>query len=228
MPSREDMLASPGMSANTQEDPFLERFVHLLEKEHGCHTVILYGSRARGTHGPSSDYDLLGIRASGEDTRDARQIDGVFFDAFVRTEKTVIEQPEVFLHVRGGILLRDPQGIGARLLENVAAILDKPPVALPDAEIQARTTWCIKMVERIRHAGPDDVEAHYRRHWLLVDLLEFYFVLRRRHYLGSKESFSWMSTHDARAYHAFTEALRPGASVEAVERLVGVVLGESA
>ncbi len=218
------MLTLPGMTPNIQEDPLLERFVHLLVKEHECHTVILYGSRARGTHVPTSDYDLLGIREGGEDTRDARQIDGVFFDAFVRTEKTIIDQPEAFLHVRGGIPLRDPHGVGARLLENVVAILDKPPALLPAAEIQARTTWCIKMVERIRNAGPDDVEAHYRRHWLLVDLLEFYFILRRQHYLGSKESLLWMLTHDSGAYHAFAEALRPGASVEAVERLVGVVL----
>lgn len=94
MPGREDMLTLPGMTPNIQEDPLLERFVHLLVKEHECHTVILYGSRARATHVPTSDYDLLGIREGGEDTRDARLIDGVFLDAFVRTEKTVIEQPE--------------------------------------------------------------------------------------------------------------------------------------
>lgn len=222
------MLPLENMSAIVHEDPFLERFVRILEEDHGCHTVILYGSRARGTHTPTSDYDLLGIRTNGEDTRDARQIDGVFLDAFVRRETTVVTQPEAFQHVRGGILLRDPRGIGARLLEDVTAILDKPPAEVSRAEIEARRTWCTKMLERIRNAGPGDVEAHYRRHWLLVDLLEFYFVLRRRHYLGSKESFSWMSTHDARAYEAFAAALHPGASMEAVERVVGVVIGESA
>ncbi|HMY14899.1 MAG TPA: nucleotidyltransferase domain-containing protein [Polyangium sp.] len=212
------------MSAFVHEDPFLERFVRILEEEHGCHTVILYGSRARGTHTPTSDYDLLGIRTDGEDTRDARRIAGVFLDAFVRHETTVVTQPEAFLHVRGGVLLRDPRGIGARLLEEVTAILDKPPADVPRAEIEARRTWCIKMLERIRNAGPEDIEAHYRLHWLLVDLLEFYFVLRRRHYLGSKESFAWMSVHDARAYQAFAEALRPGAGVPAVERVVAEVL----
>ena len=34
---------------------------HLRDDE-DCHTVILYGSRARGDAGPDSDYDLIGFR----------------------------------------------------------------------------------------------------------------------------------------------------------------------
>jgi predicted nucleotidyltransferase len=39
---------------------------------YGCHTVILYGSRARGDATAESDYDVLGVRDSGEAIRDAR------------------------------------------------------------------------------------------------------------------------------------------------------------
>lgn len=205
----------------------LDQLRHILQSEHGCHTVILYGSRALGTHGPHSDYDLLGIRTEGDDTRDARKIDGVFLDAFIRSEKTVQEKPQEFLHVRGGIVLCDPGGIGAKLLEEVDKIVKLPPPEVPLAEIEARKTWCFKMLERIRHAGPDDVEALYRRHWLLVDLLELYFVLRRRHYLGPKESFRWLAENDELAYRAFAAALRPGAEVVEIEGLVGVVVESS-
>lgn len=201
--------------------------MHILEVDHGCHTVILYGSRARGTFSPHSDYDLLGIRSQGEDTRDARRIEGVFLDAFIRSEKTVQEKPQEFLHVRGGIVLRDADGIGAKLLEEVDKIIKLPPPEVPLAEIEARKTWCFKMLERIRHADPDDVEANYRRHWLLVDLLELYFVLRRRHYLGPKESFRWLEENDEMAYRAFAAALRPGAEVGEVEGVVGVVVESS-
>jgi uncharacterized protein len=215
------------MSTSVSEDPHLERFVTILEREHGCHTIILYGSRALGLHSPSSDYDLLGIRSDGEDTRDARFVDGVFLDAFIRTEKTIVAGAHAFLHVRGGIALRDPQGMGARLLADVAAALEAPPLEVPSAEIAMRRAWCTKMLGRIRNAAPDDIEAHYRRHWLLMDLLELYFVLRRRHYLGPKESFRWLAENDVMAHRAFAEALVPGADVEAIARLVGVVAGES-
>ncbi len=215
------------MSTDAQENPQLDRFVNILEHEHGCHTVILYGSRAIGKQSASSDYDLLGIRRDGDDTRDARFVDGVFLDAFIKSEKSVSEGAHAFLHVRDGIVLRDPHGMGARLLSDVAVALESPPLDIAPAEIEARRTWCHKTLGRIRYASATDVEAHYRRHWLLVDLLEFYFVLRRRHYLGPKESFRWLGENDEVAFRAFAAALAPGASVEDVERVVGVVIGES-
>jgi predicted nucleotidyltransferase len=67
-------------------DPFLTQFLDVLREEHGCHTVILYGSRARGDAGPESDYDLLGVRERGESVRDTRVVDGAFLDAFVHPE----------------------------------------------------------------------------------------------------------------------------------------------
>ncbi len=213
------------MSIHSDPDPHRDRFVNILEQEHSCHTVILYGSRAIGKQSATSDYDLLGIRRDGHDTRDARFVDGVFLDAFIKSEKTVAEGALGFLHVRDGIVLRDPYGIGARLLSDIAVALKSPPMEVSPAEIAARRTWCDKTLGRIRHASATDVEAHYRRHWLLVDLLEFYFVLRRRHYLGPKESFRWLSVHDETAYRAFAAALAPGARVGDIEEVVGVVVG---
>lgn len=215
------------MLPHVASDPYIALLIEILATEHRCHTILLYGSRALGTHAPHSDYDMLGIRSEGEDTRDARRIDGIFLDAFIRSEKMVQEKPQDFLHVRNGIVLRDSQGIGAKLLEEVDKILKLPPPEWPLAEIEARKTWCFKMLERIRHAGPADVEAHYRRHWLLVDLLELYFVLRRRHYLGPKESFRWLAENDEMAHRAFAAALRPGAEVGEIEGLVMVTLPDA-
>lgn len=212
------------MATEVHEDAHLDRFVHILEHDHHCHTIILYGSRAMGMQSATSDYDLLGIRHEGEDTRDARFVDGVFLDAFIKSEKTVAEGAYNFLHVRGGILLRDPHGMGARLLSDVAVALKSPPPEVSPAEIEMRRTWCYKTLGRIRGASATDVEAHYRRHWLLVDLLEYYFVLRRRHYLGPKESFRWLGENDAMAYRAFATALAPAASVGDIEEVVRVVV----
>jgi len=102
-----------------------------------------------------------------------------------------------------------------------------PPPPVPRAELEARRTWCKKMVGRVRRGGPADVEAHYRRAWLLVDLLELYFVLRGKHFTGPKESLLWLAAHDEDAHQAFAAALVPGAPVEAIEALVSrVVDGE--
>lgn len=212
------------MNTVTANDPILDRFVNLLAHEHECHTVILYGSRALGLHSADSDYDLLGIRQHGEDTRDARFVDGVFLDAFIRSEKSIEARAHAFLHVRGGVPLLDPHGIGARLLLEITLALESPPPEIPRAEIDARRTWCTKMLGRIRRATPDDVEAHYRRHWLLVELLELYFVLRGRHYLGSKESFRWLFENDEAAWWAFAAALAPEADIQDIDMLVGLVL----
>lgn len=205
-------------------DPILARLVNELVTRHGCHTVVLYGSRALGAAAPESDWDMLGIRAEGEATRDARLVDGVFLDAFIVPEKDVVDAGANFLHVRGGVAILDPRGLGARLMADVAAALVQPPKGLPEAEIQARRAWCQKMLGRIRRGGPADVEAHYRRAWLLFDLLELYFVFRGRHFLGPKESFRWLSAEDPAAHAAFSTALAPGASVEAIEALVRCVL----
>jgi uncharacterized protein len=208
-------------------DSHLGPLIHILESEHACHTVILYGSRASGTHSPHSDYDMLGIRADGEDTRDARRIGGIFLDAFIRNEKAIMEKPQDLLHLRGGVVLRDPYEMGSRLLEEVDKALREPPLEVPKAEIEARKTWCWKTLERFRNAGPNDVEANYRRHWLLVDLLELYFVIRRRHYLGPKESFRWLLENDDVAHYAFAAALRQGAGIDEIEGVVERVVSET-
>jgi hypothetical protein len=78
------------------------------------------------------------------------------------------------------------------------------------------------MLGRAEHP---DIEADYRRAWLLMALLEDYFALRHLWYLGPKRSFRWLEAHEPRVHAAFREALRPGADVDAIRRLVGVVAG---
>jgi predicted nucleotidyltransferase len=205
-------------------DPLLARLVDELAERHGCHTILLYGSRALGTARADSDYDLLGVRAEGEATRDARLVDGFFLDAFIYPEKDLAEVGPRLLQLRGGVVLREERGIGARLLETVKSALGAPPAALHEAEARVRRVWCQKMVERIRSGGREDVEAHYRRAWLLTDVLELFFQLRGRHYLGPKESFRWLVENDPEAHRAFAAALVPGAPMDEIERLVERVL----
>ncbi len=90
----------------------LQQIIDELRATHGCHTFILYGSRARGDFTPSSDYDILGIRRTGVSTRDTRLIEGYYLDAFIYSEDQARKVDESFLRLRGGLVLeeKDDQG----------------------------------------------------------------------------------------------------------------------
>jgi predicted nucleotidyltransferase len=47
------------------EEQTLAEIVQTLTVDHGCHAVILYGSRARGDFQSTSDWDVAGIREVG-------------------------------------------------------------------------------------------------------------------------------------------------------------------
>ncbi len=202
-------------------DPLLARFVDALRRDHGCHTVILYGSRARGDAGPESDYDLLGVREGGESRRDARWVEGAFLDAFVHPEAKIAQAGADLLHVRGGRILCEKDGAGTQLLARLDAVHAAGPKPLPADEASARRVWAQKMVGRARRG---DLEGHYRRAWLLTALLEDYFLLRALWFPGPKHALAWLWAHAPDVHAAFDAALRPGADLDAVARLAGVVV----
>src|SRR6478735_9052391 len=72
---------------NMINDPVLQEIAETLRKEHRCHTILLYGSRARGQGTKTSDYDVLGIRKSGPHFRIAKKKKGAYWDVFVYPEK---------------------------------------------------------------------------------------------------------------------------------------------
>lgn len=207
-----------------EPDSVLVAIIEELCHIQGCHTVILYGSRAKGIHTANSDYDLLAIRPIGSSRRDTRIWNGAYLDIFIYNERDVEEIDPSFLRLRGGIVLREQVGLGHKLLARVEELFAVGPKALPPDELELRRTWSGKMLERIHQGGTEDVYANYRRVWLLFTLLEDYFVLRQAWYLGPKESFVWLQAHDKDTYKAFESALKPGAPMQVIESLVEKVL----
>ena len=65
------------------------KLVEELINGHGCHTVILYGSRARGDFTEQSDIDVLGIREHGEAFRIGRPWHGTLLDAWIYSEENL-------------------------------------------------------------------------------------------------------------------------------------------
>src|SRR4051812_1921974 len=101
---------SKGTQTSITETPERAALTELLVGSHGCHTVILYGSRANGDATAESDWDVAGVRRQGELFRIARAWHGSFLDAFIYPEEDLLTPSEDLLKLRGGQLLHDEKG----------------------------------------------------------------------------------------------------------------------
>jgi hypothetical protein len=192
-----------------------------MRRLHRSHTVIVYGSRARGEGTAESDLDVAAFADVNAMKRDARIWHGVYLDAFVYPTATLTNTPEPeLLKLRNGRVLVDDLGLAAGLFEALAALEAAGPAAPPEGHTQMLLVWARKMLSRIQRG---DVEAHYRRHWLLYQLLEDYFTLRGQWYRGPKLALAELQIQDSAAHAAFARALVPDAPFEAIEALVDVV-----
>jgi len=192
--------------------------------EHGCHTAILYGSRARGGADDGSDVDLLCIRDAGPALRDARVIGGVYFDVFVQPQGSIdVAADPALLRIIGGRVLRERDGAGAALLARVGERFARGPDPLPADDRNMRVVWAHKMLARLRR--DDGLDTQYRRMAFLVQALEDYFALRTRWFRGSKDAFAWLRVEDGAAFGAFEAALRADAGPDALAALVAAVYG---
>lgn len=201
----------------------IERIALPMMDAHGCHTAILYGSRARGDATSNSDIDLIFIREDGPSVRDACVVDGIYVDAFIYPEAKLKTLEPSLLRVLGGIVLRERGGFGSALLTQLQELHDRGPAPVPDDERRALVLWSRKMLDRFR--GQRGLDANYRRMCLLPQALEDYFLLRNAWFRGPKEAFAWLRQHDGPAHEAFERAAQPGASDGDFSDLVQAVYG---
>ncbi len=205
-------------------DDLLDGIVAELVASHGVHTILLYGSRADGSAGPASDYDIAAFAAVDRTIRITRQEGETFLDVFVYPEQQLDSNSEEFLKLAGGLVLREREDVGRRLIERAGRLLEAGPDPLPADERAALRDWARKMLLRIRRG---DAEGDYRRVWLLTELLPDYFRLRGLWYLGPKKALVWLAAHDPAVHDAFVAALAPGAGDGALAALVDLVLDEA-
>lgn len=205
----------------TAMDATIARIIDRLRDNYGCHSFILYGSRATGEETASSDYDVCAFRDQGEMERDCAHWEGIFLDAWVYPVERARNADEAMLALRNGRVLEERNGIASACIQSAKELFERGPRKLAAWDIEMRKTWVAKTLVRIER---DDIESRYRRIWLLYSLLEYYFEFRDLWYLGPKESFKWLEQHDIPCREKFDEALQPGASLATIHKVAQHVL----
>jgi predicted nucleotidyltransferase len=134
------------ITENTQfswkKDKVLCAIVDELKMTYHCHTIILYGSRARGDFNPASDYDVAGISANITEKQWIARFDEahqVFHDIFIFSERDLKEPNESHLQISDGIVLMETNHFGTNLLKQLQTLLHQS-IALSNSEIQSRGT----------------------------------------------------------------------------------------
>jgi hypothetical protein len=204
------------------DDLLLDRICEELIGDHAVHTIFLYGSRADGSAGPDSDYDIAAFAPIAAPFRIARPDPDGYLDVFVYPQARLRDPGEDFLNLRGSRIVIQRGADGDDCLGALDAVFARGPTPLPADELEARRVWAHKMAARIDRG---DAEGNYRRAWLLQALLEDYFLIRGRWYEGPKKALRGLEKSEPPVHEAFVVALTPGASNEAVRALVDLVAG---
>jgi hypothetical protein len=187
------------------EDPVLRSIVAELKTRHRCHTIFLYGSRARGLVTPTSDYDVTGVRRDGRKTRIAKRVRGAYWDVFVYPEKDLRKLGDQHLSWKGARLLHAEGRYGPNLMKRLDALLRKPHRPSPPYELQVLKIWSRKQLDRCEAR---DAQGLFRRVELLTALVEHYFEIRKMRFWGPKAGFAWLEEHDPETFRRILRALR--------------------
>lgn len=189
-------------------DPVLRDIVHFLTKKQGCHTVILYGSRARGAGTATSDYDVAGIRTRGAKSRVAKKVKGAYWDIFIYPERDLRKLGSRLLDWRGAQVVCERGDFGRRLVRRVEKLVAQPFEPAPAYEIAVTREWARKQLARI---AVKDVHGLFRRSELQTAAIEHYFEIRKKRYWGPKAGLLWLEEHDPATYCLFARMYgKPG------------------
>jgi hypothetical protein len=198
----------------------LDLLCKYLAEHFGCHTAILYGSRACDDFDAASDIDVIAFRDVGETAHAAHRWHDLFLDLFVYP--TATKPGPDWLRIHAGRVLFQRGRYGDKVLADVEARFTAGPQPLSATEVQTRRLWAEKMLARAEKGNP---EGDYRRHWLLMALLEDYFALRGQWYLGPRRSLNLLKREKADDYAVLCKAFEPAASLEDIRAAVAIVMG---
>ncbi|WP_428241319.1 nucleotidyltransferase domain-containing protein [Gynuella sp.] len=193
------------------------RAVQMLARRHQPRLIILYGSVARGDVTENSDIDIACFCHSPLVSKDIGVFEGSRLDAWIYDITDLDPQRDDFLRFGGGEVLLEDGIDGVDFLARIQARINQGPGELQEDSHLHLIEWINNMLQR---AAGDTVEAHFRRCWLPCELLEIYFQLRCRWYLGSKQSFEWLRVHDRESFDLFQQCYCFPGEMELIKQLV--------
>ncbi|PCM44036.1 nucleotidyltransferase family protein [Marinobacter sp. ANT_B65] len=179
------------------------------------HTVIIYGSRARGDATEESDVDMACFLDSPRISEDFRDFEGIFLDAWIYPTESM-KNPTHFVQMGAAFCAVDKLGYGSKLLKEINKIIKNGPDPLTKKEKLNIVELRIKNLKRV-HKG--DVEGNHRRAGLQYNLLETYFILRDKWFFGAKSSLSWLKENDLIAFELFRNVYQNPDDYEALKEL---------
>jgi hypothetical protein len=187
------------------KDKILNSIILELVDKHNCHTVFLYGSRARGLQTATSDYDVTGICKKGEKIRIAKKQDGFFWDVFVYPEGELKTLGEDHFSWKGAKIIYSRNDYGKKLISRLKKLLKNPYEKQPQYQIDVLKIWASKQFER---CSKNDIQGLYRRVEFLNALIDHYFMVRQKRFLGPKAGFAWLEKHDPLTYKYIKRSLK--------------------
>lgn len=205
--------------ATFKTDRVINAIIDELKNLYHCHTIILYGSRARGDFTETSDYDIAGITDKSikkEWVARFDEVNHVYHDIFIYPENELIEPNESHLQMSDGIILTEQNGFGTRLLHQLNTLIGES-ITSDINERKGRTIWYKKMLAR---AEANDLEGKYRQMWMIHTLLEDYFFFRNLRYLGPKKGFQYLELHDKTILTLFEKVLDDPTDMVKIRTLV--------
>jgi predicted nucleotidyltransferase len=183
-------------------DELLQLAANHLIQQYKPHTLIAYGSRARNQATESSDIDLACYCDDVEEIKDAGLFQGVYLDAWIYPTSALETVSDESLRFEDEILLFDQRGLGEKYLQQVKEKLKQGPKKISQSDIEHTKQWIHKMLAR---SAVNDLDGQYRRIWLQFQLLEIYFQLRGKWFLGHKKSFLYLQENDLPGYELFVQ-----------------------
>jgi predicted nucleotidyltransferase len=188
-----------------ENDPILKSIVMELREKFNCHTIVLYGSRARGSVSPTSDYDVVGVRRRGKKTRLAKKQMGFYWDVFVYSERDLKKLGSPQLGWRDAKILYQEGTYGRNLLSRLQTLFRKPHKPEPQYEIDILKVWAQKELDRCK---VKDIQGLYRRAEFQNALIEHYFVVRKKRFSGPKAGFAWLEKNDLQTFKLIQRSLK--------------------
>lgn len=193
--------------------------------------VFLYGSRARGTESPASDWDLVAFTPSARQCPE-RHLgflhEGMLIDLFIEGDEALhgpAREPD--LRLLGGRWLAQGDGPeGPNYLARLAALEAMGPSPWSAEELELHRRWVGKMLGRMARAEEDveDAESLLRRAEFLAEALGLYERVRGRWQVGPAKGMARLK-REAPADHAvFLAALKPSAGLPELEALAQLIL----